>query len=89
MPFTSYSMNLEGKQEGVIKSNLQEKQYQQGLYYDFQGDYFAALNIIKISKLRLSRLDQTSLLFEAGLQVNIGLQEQAKQTLLSFTSRYK
>lgn len=82
-------MNIESKREGVIKTNLHEKYYQQALYYYFQGDYFTALNIIKVSKLRLGRLDQTSQLFEAGLQVNIGLQEQAKQTLLSFTSRYK
>ncbi len=82
-------MNVEGQQEYPVKTNLQAKYYQQALYYYFQGDYSAALNIISDSKLRLSALDQTSQLFEAGLQVNMGLQEQAKQNLLSFDSIYR
>ncbi len=87
MPLPSYSMSIEGKQEDALKTNLQAKYYQQALYYYFQGDYFAALNIISDSKLRLKSLDQTSQLFEAGLQVSMGLQEQAKQSLLLFNNK--
>ena len=72
-----------------VKTNWQTKFYQQALYHYFQGDYSTALNIISVSKSRLGMLDQTSLLFEAGLQVNIGLYEQAKQTLLSFDSSHQ
>lgn len=82
-------MDINVTQESDLKTNLQAKYYQQALYYYFQGDYSAALNIISDSKLRLNGLDQTSLLFQAGLQVNMGLQEQAKQTLLSFDGTHK
>lgn len=71
------------------KTNLQAKFYQQALYHYFQGDYSSALNIISVSKSRLGMLDQSSQLFEAGLQVNLGLYEQAKQTLLSFDSSHQ
>jgi hypothetical protein len=66
-----------------IKTNLRAKFYQRALYYYFQRDYVGALNIISQSKLRLGSLDQTSRLFEAGLQIKIGLQEEAKKNLLS------
>lgn len=89
IPLPSYSMDINVTQESDLKTNLQAKYYQQALYYYFQGDYSAALNIISDSKLRLNGLDQTSQLFQAGLQVNMGLQEQAKQTLLSFDDTYK
>ena len=83
-------MNIDDRQEGYVKinvkTNLHTKYYQQALYYYFQGNYSAALNIISESKLRLNKLDQTSQLFEAGLQVKMGLQEQAKQTLLAFSN---
>mgnify|MGYP002700236967 CR=1 FL=1 len=79
-------MNIDDRQESYVKTNLQTKYYQQALYYYFQGNYPAALNIISESKIRLSTLDQTSQLFEAGLQVKMGLQEQAKQTLLAFSN---
>lgn len=88
-------MNIDDKQESYVKinakTNLHRKYYQQALYYylqgnNFQGNYSAALNIISESKIRLSKLDQTSQLFEAGLQVKMGLQEQAKQTLLAFSN---
>lgn len=66
-----------------IKTNLRAKFYQRALYYYFQRDYVGALNIISQSKLRLGSLDQTSRLFEAGLQIKIGLQEKAMKNLLS------
>lgn len=84
IPLASHAMNIDDKPNGSVKTNLQVKYYQQALYYYFQGNYAVALNIISDSKLRLKSLDQTSQLFEAGLQVNMGLQEQAKQSLLSF-----
>ena len=86
IPLISHSMAIDAKPESTAKTNLQKKHYQQALYYYFQGNYSAALNIISVSKSRLNVLDQTSQLFEAGLQVNMGLQEQAKQTLLSLGS---
>jgi len=77
-------MNIDGQQQAPINTNLHKKYYQQALYYYFQSNYSAALNIISDSKLRLKSLDQTSQLFTAGLQVSLGLQEQAKQSLLLF-----
>ncbi len=77
-------MNVDGQQQAPVNTNLHKKYYQQALYYYFQGNYSAALNIISDSKLRLKSLDQSSQLFAAGLQVSLGLQEQAKQSLLSF-----
>jgi len=77
-------------QESVIsnKTNLQKKYYQQALFYYFQQDYSHALKVMVQSKQRLQVIglspDNTSRLFTAGLQVNMGLQDQAKQALLSF-----
>lgn len=94
-PLTSVAMNNNGHasnestkpENRLVKTNLHEKYYQQALYYYFQQDYSRALNIISQSKLRLGSLDQTSQLFEAGLQIKLGLQEQARLNLLSLTER--
>lgn len=79
----SGSINAEQGTITANKTSLQTKYYQQALYYYFQGDYVNALSIMAQSKLRLKSLDQTSLLFEAGLQVSFGLQEEAKKSLLA------
>lgn len=81
---TSYALTNDSAELAHAKTNLHAKFYQQALYHYFQSDYSTALNIIGVGKTRLGKLEQTSQLFEAGLQVNLGLNEQAKQTLLSF-----
>lgn len=65
----------------LIKTNVHEKFYQQALYYYFLGDYAGALAIINQSKSRLKSIKPIAQLFEAGLQVKIGLQEQARKNL--------
>ena len=78
------------KQSNVEKNpTLQKKYYRQALFYYFQDDYANALNLILQSKRKLQRLDDTSRLFAAGLQVNMGLQIQAKETLLAFDKSSK
>lgn len=72
---------------GLVKTNIHEKYYQQALYYYFQGNYSGALAIINQSKSRLNSIEPSVQLFEAGLQVKIGLQEEAKQNLRLLSSK--
>ncbi|MCI2284455.1 hypothetical protein L3081_14995 [Colwellia sp. MSW7] len=71
----------------LVKTNIHEKYYQQALYYYFQGNYSGALAIINQSKSRLNSIEPSVQLFEAGLQVKIGLQEEAKQNLRLLSSK--
>lgn len=64
-----------------VKTNVHEKYYQQALYYYFQGNYAGALAILNQSQSRLKSTTPIAQLFEAGLQVKIGLQEQARKNL--------
>ncbi len=78
------ALNQNKTQVQTAKHNLQNKYYRQALYYYFQGDYTNALKLINQAKAKLRKLDDISQLFAAGLQVNMGLQVQAKENLESF-----
>jgi hypothetical protein len=79
------SVFADGEKEdaAIEKTNLHDKFYRQALFEYFQEKPAQALKLISNSKSRLGYLDEKSRLFEAGLQLSIGLQQQAKQTLLS------
>jgi exonuclease SbcC len=66
------------------KTDLEDKFYRQALYFYFAGDYGAALRQISLNRQRKQIYSDRSQLFEAGLQVSIGLHEQATQTLAQF-----
>ncbi|MDD8058563.1 tetratricopeptide repeat protein [Shewanella metallivivens] len=72
--------------EGItaVKTDLEDKFYRQALYFYFTGDYGAALRQISLNRQRQGINSDRSQLFEAGLQVAIGLHEQATQTLAQF-----
>jgi len=66
------------------KTDLEDKFYRQSLYFYFAGDYGAALRQISLNRQRKGIYSDRSQLFEAGLQVSIGLHDQATQTLVQF-----
>ncbi|UJF21182.1 hypothetical protein [Shewanella sp. OMA3-2] len=66
------------------KTALEDKLYRQALYFYFAGDYAAALRQISLNQQRHQLTSLRSDLFEAGLQINLGLHSQAAATLLSF-----
>jgi exonuclease SbcC len=68
----------------AAKTDLEDKFYRQSLYFYFAGDYGAALRQISLNRQRKEIYSDRSQLFEAGLQVSIGLHEQATQTLAQF-----
>ncbi|WP_111979241.1 tetratricopeptide repeat protein [Algibacillus agarilyticus] len=74
---------LENKQE-KIKTDLQDKAYRQALFYYFQGENSQALSFLNQTKQRLGFLDEKASLFEAGLQVSLGLQYEAQRALIRF-----
>ena len=79
------AINTENKKLN-LKTNLPQKYYQQALYYYFQGHYSDALNIISQSKSRLGYIEPSAQLFLAGLQIRIGLQEEARENLLQLST---
>jgi len=69
----------------AIKNNeLDNKLYRQVLYFYFSGDYGKALQQIKINRQRFASQSNKNDLFEAGLQVSVGLHNQATQSLKAF-----
>tara|TARA_R110000850_G_scaffold10737_2_gene37888 strand:- start:523 stop:2769 length:2247 start_codon:yes stop_codon:yes gene_type:complete len=68
----------------AAKTDLEDKFYRQSLYFYFAGDYGAALRQISLNRQRKGIYSDRSQLFEAGLQVSIGLHNQATQTLVQF-----
>ncbi|PKG82576.1 hypothetical protein CXF85_13930 [Colwellia sp. 75C3] len=68
----------------VIKTDLQDKYYRQALYFYFQDDQEQALSQVEQNKAKLTSLDSRAALFEAGLQLSVGLLQQAKTTLVNF-----
>jgi len=60
---------------------LKDKLYRQALYFYFIGNYGEALNQISLNRQRFNSESQKSRLFEAGLQVTVGLHNQATQSL--------
>ncbi|GGI76396.1 hypothetical protein [Shewanella gelidii] len=63
---------------------LQEKQYRQALYFYFAGDYASALRQVSLNRKKSKSSSAKSNLFEAGLQVSVGLHQQATETLEGF-----
>ncbi|MGI2171703.1 tetratricopeptide repeat protein [Shewanella sp. MF05960] len=68
-------------------TDLEDKFYRQALYFYFAGDYGSALRQISLNRQRQGVDSDRSQLFEAGLQVAIGLHDQATQTLTRFEQR--
>ncbi|WP_153912797.1 tetratricopeptide repeat protein [Shewanella sp. TC10] len=66
------------------QASFRNKLYRQALYYYFEGDYNAALRQVAFNRQRFEADTAKSHLFEAGLQVSIGLHHQATQTLATF-----
>ena len=88
--FKSHAAGQDNIEVTAIKTDLQTKYYQQALYSYFQGNYVVALNVLNESKIRIGSLNDKSRLFEAGLQINIGLKEEARKNLLSLiASQYE
>lgn len=67
-----------------VKTDLPNKYYRQALYFYFQGDTINALSEVERTELRFGQLDNKTRLFQAGLQVSLGLHTQAQQSLLAF-----
>ncbi len=62
-------------------SQLEDKLYRQALYFYFIGNYGEALKQISLNRQRFKRQSSQSRLFEAGLQVTVGLHHEATQSL--------
>jgi len=60
---------------------LEDKLYRKALYFYFIGNYSEALNQINVNRQRFNCSSARSRLFEAGLQVNVGLHHQAAESL--------
>jgi thymidylate kinase len=60
---------------------LEDKLYRQALYFYFIGNYGEALKQISLNRQRFKSQSSQSRLFEAGLQVTVGLHHQARQSL--------
>ena len=62
-------------------AHIDDKLYRKALYYYFTGDFGEALNQINLNRQRFNRHSSRSRLFEAGLQVTVGLHHQATESL--------
>ncbi|GGQ26630.1 hypothetical protein [Shewanella litoralis] len=84
--FTQQTVHAAEQTEGsaTAKTDLEDKFYRQALYFYFAGDYGSALRQISLNRQRQGIDSDRSQLFEAGLQVAIGLHDQATQTLTRF-----
>eukprot|EP00487_Bulimina_marginata_P006857 TRINITY_DN26954_c0_g1_i1.p1 TRINITY_DN26954_c0_g1~~TRINITY_DN26954_c0_g1_i1.p1 ORF type:complete len:104 (-),score=12.98 TRINITY_DN26954_c0_g1_i1:221-532(-) len=75
-------INLPSQAKSVdANEHLQDKLYRQALYFYFIGKYDDALRQISLNRERVNSNSSRSHLFEAGLQVSVGLHTQATQTL--------
>jgi Tfp pilus assembly protein PilF len=63
------------------RAQLEDKLYRQALYFYFIGNYGEALNQISLNRQRFNSQSSQSRLFEAGLQVTVGLHHEATQSL--------
>ncbi|WP_159084165.1 tetratricopeptide repeat protein [Saccharobesus litoralis] len=66
------------------KTDLHDKAYRSALFHYFQGDNSVALSQLNHDKIRLGYLNEKASLFEAGLQVSLGLQYEAQRALIRF-----
>jgi len=63
---------------------LEDKLYRQALYFYFTGNYSEALMQVSLNRQRFKTNSSRSHLFEAGLQVSVGLHKQAEISLNKF-----
>ncbi|MGB1262026.1 MAG: tetratricopeptide repeat protein [Cognaticolwellia sp.] len=68
-------------------AKLAKKLYRKALFHYFQGQSELALQQLAYNKARLNRVDDSALLFEAGLQVSLGLYTQAEKNLTLITEK--
>ena len=66
---------------------LAKKLYRKALFHYFQGESELALRQLTYNKARLSVVDDNALLFEAGLQVSLGLYREAEKNLTAITTK--
>lgn len=66
---------------------LAKKLYRKALFHYFQGQPELALRQLTYNKARLAVVDDNALLFEAGLQVSLGLYRQAEINLTAITEK--
>ncbi len=62
-------------------AHIEDKLYRKALYSYFTGDFGEALNQINLNRQRFNSHSSRSRLFEAGLQVTVGLHHQATESL--------
>ncbi|WP_298442743.1 hypothetical protein [uncultured Ferrimonas sp.] len=68
-----------------LSTALQDKLYRQALYYYFAGDFNGALRQLSLNQQRYGAGNSKTQLFAAGLQVNLGLHQQASDTLIALS----
>jgi exonuclease SbcC len=67
-------------------AHIEDKLYRQALYFYFTGNYGEALNKISLNRQQFNSHSSRSRLFEAGLQVTVGLHHQATESLQALQS---
>lgn len=81
------SINKQHLDKYNLDKNLADKLYRQALYFYFTGNYGMALSKISLHRQRFNADSPRSHLFEAGLQVSVGLHHQATKTLYKFKEK--
>jgi len=69
------------------RAEFKNKLYRQALFFYFSGNYAQALRQISVNKQRFNASTAKSDLFNAGLQVSMGLQQQASKSLLAIAAQ--
>jgi len=82
----AFSFSVSSWAEAVDK-DFEDKLYRQALYFYFTGNYSEALRKISVNRQRFTAKSSRSQLFEAGLQVSVGLHNQATQTLYKLAEK--
>jgi hypothetical protein len=68
-------------------AEFKNKLYRQALFFYFSGNYAQALRQISVNKQRFNISTAKSALFNAGLQVSMGLQQQASKSLVAIAAQ--
>ncbi|QBF81352.1 hypothetical protein EXU30_00560 [Shewanella maritima] len=67
-------------------TDIDEKRYRLALFHYFAGDFERALAQVELNQTRYNSSSFKSQLFKAGLEVNLGLNARATQTLTELTN---
>lgn len=78
---------LANNNQSAVKTDIADKYYRQALFYYFQQNAPRALIELSRAELRLGELNRSSRLFKAGLQVSMGMESQAQQSLVDFNAQ--